>query len=245
MGMAAGWGRGSPLPPMGQSLPSVVLHQGNLLHEHIRMIPTSHKGLGYGGHSSWHRPLQALPPSLSLPTPSSRESPQPEPALGDRAPWGRGPAGVDGCSGVRRARLPDQVDAPGRREGPRGVGWREEGHPQNPAPGGLSPWCFLPGAAACPRPARRAPGSAGRTPVPPLHRSLSQGPGAWPCCLACEAASSMRSPSGPATGVGPAATLCPSTTAPVGDRCSAPSCARSKNSPEGPQTLPAPGAQGL
>lgn len=112
---------------------------------------------------------------------------------------------------------------------------------QSRAPGGLRPSCFVPGTAACPRPVSRAPGRdtweeclfTGRTPVPPLHRSLSQGTGTWQSCLACGATWSTRSPSWPTTGTGPAVTRCPSATPPVGDR------------PEGPRTLPAPGAQGL
>lgn len=102
------------------------------------------------------------PPSLSLPAPSSRESPQPEPALGDRAPWGRGSTGVDGRSGFRRPCVPDQVDAPGRREGPRGVGRGEEDHLPKPGSGRAQTLVLRPGdgclPAACePSPRERTP----------------------------------------------------------------------------------------
>ena len=117
---------------------------------------------------------------------------------------------------------------------------------QSRAPGGLRPSCFVPGTAAGPRPVSRAPGRghlfAGRTPVPPLHRSLSQGTGTWQSCLAYEATWSMRSPSWPTTGMGPAATRCPSATPPVGDRRSAPQPCKEREQPTG--TLDPPSSRG-
>lgn len=88
--------------------------------------------------------------------------------------------------------------------------------------------------------------STGHTPVPPLHRSLSQGTWAWRSCLASEATWSMRSPSWPTTGMGPAVTQCPSATPPVGDPCSAPQLREDQEQPRGIRNSPSsrgPGPQ--
>ena len=77
----------------------------------------------------------------------------------------------------------------------------------------------------------------GGHPVPPLRRSPSRGTWARPSCPAWGGTRSMRSPSWPTTGTGPAVTPCPSATPPVGDPCSAPDppiCGPPTGSPSSP-----------